>query len=177
MTFWGNEMLRRSGDFELNTNRYEWIARESPVELRIEAINQVLNELESGFGSWKVGWGEVNRYQRITGDIIQDFNDEKPSLPVGFHSGRWGSLASFGARKYPGTHKMYGTSGNSFVAIVEFGDQLKAWSISTGGQSGDPSLPHFDDQALMYTKGEFKEVKFYPEDIEADAEISYLPGQ
>ena len=86
-------------------------------------------------------------------------------------------MASFGSRKYPGTKKMYGTSGNSFVAFVEFGDQVKAKSISTGGQSGDPKSPHFDDQALMYTEGKFKDVLFYREDIEQDAQKIYHPGE
>ena len=86
-------------------------------------------------------------------------------------------MSSFGARTYPNTKKMYGTSGNSFVAIVEFGEKLKALSITVGGESGDPSSPHFDDQALMYTQGQFKEVRFYPTDIKVNAEITYRPGK
>ncbi|MEM6525859.1 MAG: penicillin acylase family protein, partial [Bacteroidota bacterium] len=117
------------------------------------------------------------RYQRLDGEIRQPFNDEKESLPVAFASGRWGSLASFGSRKYPDTKKMYGTGGNSFVAIVEFGDSLKAKSISTGGQSGDPNSPHFDDQALMYTKGEFKDVLFYKAEVDTKAKSIYQPGE
>ena len=127
------------------------MARDIADELRIKAFEQALVVLNEDFGTWKTPWGEINRYQRLTSDIYQPFNDNEPSLPVAFASGRWGSLASFGSRKYPGTKKMYGTSGNSFVAFVEFGDQVKAKSISTGGQSGDPKSPHFDDQALMYT--------------------------
>ncbi|MEM7109283.1 MAG: penicillin acylase family protein [Bacteroidota bacterium] len=146
-------------------------------ELRIKALKSAMNILESDFGSWKVPWGAINRYQRVNGEIRQPFNDNEESLPVAFASGRWGSLASFGSRKYPGTKKMYGTGGNSFVAIVEFGDSLKAKSISTGGQSGNPSSPHFDDQALMYTKGEFKDVLFYKADVDAKAKSTYRPGE
>ncbi|MEO1099161.1 MAG: penicillin acylase family protein [Bacteroidota bacterium] len=145
-------------------------------ELRITALQSAMDILESDFGSWKAPWGQVNRYQRLDGEIRQPFNDEKESLPVAFASGRWGSLASFGSRKYPGTKKMYGTGGNSFVAIVEFGDSLNAKSISTGGQSGDPNSPHFDDQALMYTKGQFKDVLYYKNDIESNAKETYHPG-
>ncbi len=147
------------------------------AELRIRALKNAMDILLFDFNSWKVPWGEVNRYQRLTGDIRQPFNDDKESLPVAFASGRWGSLASFGSSKYPDTKKMYGTGGNSFVAIVEFGDSLKAKSISTGGQSGDPSSPHFDDQALMYTKGEFKDVLFYRSEVDSKAKRSYTPGE
>ena len=74
--------------------------------------------------------------------------------PRGFTSARWGSLASFGARAYPGTKKWYGTSGNSFVAVVEFGDRVRARAVTAGGESGDPASPHFNDQAKRYATGE-----------------------
>ena len=70
----------------------------------------------------------------------QPFNDSGPSIPVGFTSSRWGSLASFGARPYKNTKKWYGTSGNSFVAVVEFGDSVKAKAVTAGGESGDPKV-------------------------------------
>ncbi len=155
---------------ELNRSR-------NPDEQMLMALRRAIHKLEIDFGSWKTPWGEINRYQRVNGNIRQPFDDSKPSLPVDFASSRWGSLASFGARTYPGTKKMYGTSGNSFVAVVEFGEKVKAKSILAGGISGDPNSPHFDDQALMYTKGEFKDVLFYKEDVESHAETTYHPGE
>jgi acyl-homoserine lactone acylase PvdQ len=132
--------------------------------------------LTADFGSWNVPWGEVNRYQRINGNRIQAFNDSLPSIPVGMASGTWGALASFGARTYPGTKRQYGTYGNSFVAVVEFGDKVKAKSLLAGGQSGDPYSPHFDDQAQLYANEQFKTVAFYREDILKQAESVYHPG-
>ena len=105
------------------------------------------DKLAADFGSWKTPWGDINRYQRLTGDIVQPFNDAGPSIPVAFTSSQWGSLASFGARAYPGTKKWYGTSGNSFVAVVEFGKTVRARAVTAGGESGDPKSPHFNDQA------------------------------
>ncbi|MEL7065564.1 MAG: penicillin acylase family protein, partial [Bacteroidota bacterium] len=140
---------------------YEYFLTGTTDQQKLEALQQAISTLEEDFGSWKTPWGEINRYQRLNGDIRQPFNDDEPSLPVDFASGRWGSLASFGSRTYPGTKKMYGTGGNSFVAFVEFGEKVKAKSILTGGQSGDPASPHFDDQAEMYTKAQFKDVRFY----------------
>jgi len=72
---------------------------------------------------------------------------------------------------------MYGTSGNSFVAAVEFGDRVRAKAITAGGQSGDPASPHFGDQAKHYAAGELRDVWFYREDVEAEAERSYHPGE
>ena len=80
----------------------------------------------------------------------------------GFTSAQWGSLASFGARAYPGTKKWYGTSGNSFVAVVEFGDSVRARAVTAGGESGHPESPHFNDQAPAYATGDLREVYFYP---------------
>ena len=176
--YYGQELLKLAREVEGRApgSVYDFMAGDMADALRIEAFENAVNLLKQDFGTWRTPWGDINRYQRLTSDIRQPFNDEAPSLPVAFASGRWGSLASFGSRKYPGTKKMYGTSGNSFVAFVEFGEQVKAKSISTGGQSGNPQSPHFDDQALMYTEGEFKDVLFYREDIQQNAKRTYQPG-
>jgi len=71
---------------------------------------------------------------------------------------------------------MYGTSGNSFVAAVEFGERLRAKAITVGGLNNNPDSTHFDDQAEMYTQGEFRDVLFYREDLEANLERQYIPG-
>jgi acyl-homoserine lactone acylase PvdQ len=149
----------------------------SPAEERLGIFAETVAMLEKDFGQWDVPWGEVNRYQRIDGAIQQAFDDDKASLPVGMASGNWGALASFGARRYPGTKRIYGTSGNSFVAVVEFGDRVRAKSLLAGGQSGDPDSPYFDDQAERYVNREFKEVPYYREDVEARATRSYHPGE
>ena len=153
-----------------------YLGTQSPREERLQAFADTVAMLEADFGRWDLAWGEVNRYQRIDGAINQPFNDELPSLPVGMASGNWGALASFGAKRYPGTKRIYGTSGNSFVAVVEFGDKVRAKSMLAGGQSGDPESPHFDDQAQRYVDREFKDVAYYREDVERRAEATYHPG-
>jgi acyl-homoserine lactone acylase PvdQ len=145
-------------------------------EERLQVFSDTVAMLNTDFGSWNRPWGEVNRYQRLNGDIQQAFNDDAPSLPVCMASGNWGALASFGAKRYPGTRRIYGTSGNSFIAVVEFGDKVRARSLLAGGQSGDADSPHFDDQAQRYVDREFKEVAYYREDVERRAEATYHPG-
>jgi acyl-homoserine lactone acylase PvdQ len=154
-----------------------YISSSSPMDERLTIFKLALVKLKSGFGSWNTPWGDINRYQRINGDIRQAFNDSLPSLPVGMASGRWGALASFGARSYEGTNCIYGTSGNSFVAVVEFGKKVKAKSLLAGGQSGNPNSPHFDDQARRYVEVIFKDVAYYREDVEKRAEVIYHPGE
>ncbi|HEX4347571.1 MAG TPA: penicillin acylase family protein, partial [Vicinamibacterales bacterium] len=105
------------------------------------------------------------------------FNDNGPSIPVGFTSATWGSLASFGARAYPTTKKWYGNTGNSFVAVVEFGPTIHARAVTAGGESGDPKSPHFDDQAERYATGNLRDVYFYKDQLKGHTERTYSPGQ
>jgi acyl-homoserine-lactone acylase len=163
------------GASEMETINY--FGSGSPAEERLRIFTETVAMLESDFGKWNTPWGEVNRYQRLTGDIQQPFDDNEPSLPVGMASGNWGALASFGADRFPGTKRIYGTSGNSFVAVVEFGDKVRAKTLLAGGQSGDPDSPHFDDQAQRYVDREFKDVAYYREDVERRASRSYHPGE
>ena len=71
---------------------------------------------------------------------------------------------------------MYGTSGNSFVAVVQFGDSVRAKAISAGGESGDPKSKHFDDQAVRYTTGELRDAYFYRSQLKKHTEREYHPG-
>ena len=148
-----------------------------PAPEKITTLAETLDDLTRDFGTWKMPWGDVNRYQRLTGNIEEKYDDQQPSTPVAFTSAAWGSLASFGAQTYPGTKKRYGNVGNSFVAVVEFGPRISARSVVTGGQSSRPGTSHFTDQAGLYCNGQFKEVRFYPEDVKTHAEKTYYPGQ
>ena len=161
--------------FGEETRRLDATEREVPQQ-QLQALSVASAKLEADFGSWRTPWGDINRFQRLTGDIVQPFDDAGPSTPVGFPSGRWGSLASFGARAYPQTKKWYGTSGNSFVAVVEFGDQVRAHAVTAGGLDSDPSSPHFNDQAELYATGDLREVYYYRADVEGHMEREYHPG-
>lgn len=147
----------------------------TPTE-KIKALKETIAELKHDFGTWKVAWGDVNRFQRLSGKIDAGFDDAKPSIAVPFTSSFWGSLAAFGSRRYPNTKKMYGNVGNSFIAVVEFGKKVKAKSVVTGGSSSDPSSPHFNDQSEMYCTGKFKDVLFYKDDVMKHVEKQYNPG-
>jgi acyl-homoserine-lactone acylase len=176
--FWGEEIGRRVGADarKSGVSVDEYIATKATKEQLLQALATACDKLKGDFGSWNTPWGDINRFQRLTGDIVQPFNDAGASIPVGFTSARWGSLASFGARAYRGTKKMYGTSGNSFVAVVEFGDSVRAKAVTAGGESGDPSSPHFNDQATRYSTGNLRDVYFYRGQLEGHITRQYHPG-
>lgn len=158
-------------------DRFNYFGTGLPEAKRLEVFQKAIGELEEKFGSWNTPWGDINRFQRLNGNIDMQFDDNQPSIPVGLTTGRWGALAAYGMRSSQETKKIYGTRGNSFVAVVEFGDRVKAKTMLAGGQSGDPSSPHFYDQAQRYADAAFKEVPYYREDVEARKEETYRPGQ
>jgi acyl-homoserine-lactone acylase len=176
--YWANQ-LRRTANDGAAWSRWEVLrtaaTRRSPKEL-LEALAVAADSLKSDFGTWEVPWGEVNRFQRLAGDIDQGFSDSGPSTPIPFTPGIWGSLAAFQAKTYPGTKRMYGTAGNSFVAVVEFGKTVRAKAISAGGESSDPRSPHFNDQVDRYAAGALRDVYFYRQDLEKHLVREYHPG-
>ncbi|MFL5570845.1 MAG: penicillin acylase family protein [Gemmatimonadaceae bacterium] len=177
--FWGEDLFNRIGtqarQAAMSAETYA-IERATNAE-RLQSLAAAKTKLEQDFGRWQTPWGDINRFQRITDDIAPKFDDSAPSIPVPFTSSRWGSLASFAARQYPGTKKWYGTSGNSFVAVVEFGDSVRARAITAGGESGNPSSPHFNDEALRYSTGNLRDVYFYPSQLKGHIERIYHPGE
>ncbi len=148
----------------------------TPKEI-IEPLLTTIQNLEKRFGRWQLPWGTINRFQRISGDFDHKFDDQKESIPVGFVSSTWGMLPSYTSSTYAGTQKRYGVNGNSFICAVEFGKKIKAKSLLAGGESGDPQSKHFFDQGTMYSKGQFREVLFYKEEVLKHAEKTYHPGE
>jgi acyl-homoserine-lactone acylase len=177
--FWGEAMWAKAAPAAKaqGLNPYDFMADRLTAADKLAALAEASDRLTADFGSWKTPWGQINRFQRNDGAIVQTFDDAKPSIPVPFTSAQWGSLASFGAKRWPGTKKYYGTLGNSFVAVVEFGDKVRARAVSAGGESGDPASPHFNDQALRYSQGNLRDVYFYPEDVKKHAVKTYRPGE
>jgi acyl-homoserine lactone acylase PvdQ len=176
--FWGTEVqrdvFREARQAGLSPETYV-IEKAQPAVL-LEALAAATDSLTTDFGAWNTPWGAINRFQRLDDAIEPQFDDAKPSIPVGFTSSRWGSLASFGARPYPNTKKWYGSSGNSFVAVVEFGDSVRAMAVTAGGEGGDPASPHFDDEAVRYSTGRLRTVYFYPSQLQGHTERVYHPG-
>jgi acyl-homoserine-lactone acylase len=177
--FWGQGLLDANAARARATHQmtYDFLLGHLTDAERLEALAAAVARLERDFGRWRLAWGEVNRYQRLTGDIVQPFDDLKPSLRVGFAPGQWGALASFDSIKPRSTKHIYGSEGNSFIAAVEFGPAVRAKALLTGGESGNPASPHFSDQAQSYCEGHFRDVWFSAQDVMAHAQRRYHPGE
>ncbi|HEX4736353.1 MAG TPA: penicillin acylase family protein [Allosphingosinicella sp.] len=176
--YWGEEMVKRAagGQFLPGLETYDRI-NAAPAATKLEALAAASEHLEQDFGTWRTPWGEINRFERLNDDIAPHFTDAGTSIPVGFPWSRWGTLASFAARTYPGTKRRYGTSGNSFVAVVEFGLRVHAIAVTAGGESGHPGSPHFNDEAQRYATGNLRPVYFWPDELKGHVERTYRPGQ
>ena len=188
--FWGQRIFPDimstviEGNEEINeVNKAKQFAANAAPKVLLMSYLATINLLQTRWGRWQIPWGDINRFQRISADIDSKFDDSKPSIPVGFVSSTWGMLPSYSSRVFPGTNKRYGVNGNSFICAVEFGPQgpagkkIKAKSLLAGGESGNPNSKHFFDQGLMYSKGEFKDVLFYKEDVMKHVEKKYHPGE
>jgi len=177
--FWADALLKilAAPASEPRNKMMMRLGRDTTAEDKLKALEEAVARLQRDFGSWKVAWGEVNRFQRISPAIDHPFSDDKPSIPIPFAYGNYGSLASSNAAPRNGSKRWYGTSGNSFVAVVEFGPRVRAKAVSAGGESGDPSSPHFNDQAVRYAAGDLRPVYFYPEELQGHVERTYNPGE
>jgi len=169
--FWADQARRAGGG-----GRGGAAIEDAPADQLLAALVSASDQLTRDFGAWKTPWGDINRFQRLNDDIVPHFDDKGASIPVGFPSATWGSLASFGARVYPGTKKWYGTSGNSFVAVVEFGKTVRAKAVTAGGESGDPASPHFNDEAQRYATGALRDVYYYRSQLQGHTQREYHPG-
>ena len=149
--FWGDQLWREVGGFAQaeRMNVPDYIATRVKPGDKLDALAAATDRLKRDFGDWRVPWRNINRFQRLDDAIAPHFDDGGDSTPVPFTSAQWGSLASFGAKTWPGTKRYYGTSGNSFVAVVEFGPRVKAMAVMAGGQSGDPTSQLLDRKSVV----------------------------
>ncbi len=164
------------GELDQVGNTKKFASTASKEDLLLPLLKTV-NDLKTKFGKWQISWGELNRFQRLTGEMKEKYDDNLPNLAIGRASALWGCLPSFNSKYMEGTKKRYGVGGNSFICAVEFGEKIKAKSLLAGGNSGDKNSKHFYDQAQMYQQGKFKNVLFYREDVLKNVEKTYHPGE
>jgi acyl-homoserine-lactone acylase len=177
--YWGTALIAAlNPPKDEDSNSYmARITRDTTDEQKVAALDEAVAKLQRDFGRWQVPWGEINRFQRISPSITPQFSDDGPSIPVPFAAAKYGSLASFEARGAKTTKHIFGSYGNSFVAVVEFGPRVRARAITAGGESGNPASPHFNDEAQRYASGALRDVYFYPDQLKGHTERVYKPGE
>jgi penicillin amidase len=144
--------------------------------LLVSALEQAKSGLESVWGTWRVPWGDVNRLQRIhTSGTQEQFSDDRPSVPVPGAPSFTGTIFTFGTRSAPGQKRLYGTVGNTYIAVVEFAKRPVTRSLLVFGQTADPTSKHWFDQAGLYSKQQFKPAWFDLPEIKRHQERAYRP--
>jgi len=158
-----------------NAWRGRFESRAAPGAL--PALEAALGELEraSGRGTWRVAWGAVNRLQRMSDPSAP--NDTSAAVAVPGVPGDDGAVFTFYAAPRSGDSRRFGVAGASYISVVEFGPAVRALTLHTFGSSGDPRSPHYFDQAPLYAQGRFKPGWFTLEEIKANLEVAYRPGE
>jgi hypothetical protein len=73
--------------------------------------------------------------------------------------------------------KHYGLIGYTYVGVFEFGERVRGATLVQFGASGDPSSPHYLDQAQLLSQCRLKQELFYWDDVYAGARSAYHPGE
>ena len=152
---------------------------------RFQALVQAASKLQSLYGSWRVPYGKTHRIQRHAdvADLLQiPFHDEQPSLPC---AGMHGPMGVIFTQYYTPTinipllrtlDKHYGVIGPTYMAVYEFGPRIRGASVLQFGTSGNPSSPHYFDQAQLLSQQKMKAELFYPDEVMVGARQAYHPG-
>jgi acyl-homoserine lactone acylase PvdQ len=153
------------------------------VPARFSALVAAADRLHALYGNWKVPYGDVHRVQRhalATDRGAVPFDDRKDSLPIAGVAGPLGvafTVYSTPPTDDPHRKLQYGTTGASYMAVVEFGKaKVKAASYLHYGQSHDPASPHFFDQAKLLSEQRFKPAWLDWTEVLANTERAYKPG-
>jgi penicillin amidase len=151
------------------------------IPARFQALVKAADTLTQLFGSWKVPYGDIHRLQRLpyqASPSTVPFSDDLPSIPqVGVRGPLGVAFTVYDTPSTPERKNRYAVVGASYMAVVEFGDRLKAKSYLHFGQSGNPDSPHFFDQAALLSKQQFKDAWFYADDVDKHTVEKYHPGE
>ena len=143
---------------------------------KVTYFRKAVDLIQADKGTWEVPWGEVMRHQRAADNEQYGVTESAPSFPLAGGSGATGVMFCIWQKPIQDKIMRRSNGGHSYVAIVEFGDTVKAKSIIPYGNSRDPNSPHYTDQAARYAAGKFKSVLFTNDEVKQNLESRYHPG-
>jgi acyl-homoserine-lactone acylase len=146
------ELSRRSGaagPFAIKWN--EESAMTTPDGLADKAaavavLEAVAAKVEKDFGRMDVPWGDVNRLRRAGVDLPANGGPGELGIfrVVGFDKAQDGRFEALG--------------GDSYVAVIEFSNPVRAMTLITYGNSSQPGSPHMTDQLPLFARKELRPV-------------------
>jgi acyl-homoserine-lactone acylase len=144
---------------------------------KISCFERTIALLQKDKGTWEIAWGDIMRHQRVKNNDQYEITDSLVHYPLPGGPGNTGIMYCVWPGKLQDKVTRRSAGGHSYVAVVEFGEQVKAESIIPYGNSSDPNSPHYTDQAKLFAEGKFKAVLFTDEEIDAKIESRYHPGE
>jgi acyl-homoserine-lactone acylase len=159
--------------------------RDKPAE-QLAALVRAAERLQNMHGAWQVPYAELYRSQRLPqlADLTDArFQDNAPSLAsLGGH----GPMGVIFTQYYTPSlqipwiisqRKRYGIVGTSYLAAWEFKPEgVRGASLIPLGTNGDPTSPHYFDQAELLSARQMKPELFTKQEVLAGAVRSYHPG-
>ncbi len=134
------------------------------------------DKLAADFGKWQTPWGDINRFQRNDGAIVQKFDDSKPSTPVMFASATLGFAGLVWRARLSGHQEVVRHQRQQLRGRGRIRRSVKAKAVTAGGLNSVPGSKHFNDQAERYATGNLRDVYFYREQLKGHTEREYKPG-
>lgn len=123
-------------------------------EAAIAALSTVAQKVEAAYGSLAVSWGEVFRIQHGGVDLPANGAED----PLGVFRNLWFAPTETGYSNI---------GGDSFIAVVEFSNPVKAQVLNSYGNSTQPNSPHQTDQLALSAHKQLRPVWRSRSDIEA----------
>lgn len=122
----------------------------------IALLEAAVDEMKSEFGALDVPWGDFYRLRHNNIDLPANGAPE--------------SLGVFRvANSYDrGDKQMYVGSGDSWVGVIAFGDEVKAKVLLSYGNSTQKDSPHNGDQLELFSRKELRDAWFTPEQVKAN---------
>ena len=113
-------------------------------------------EVKEKFGRLDVFWGEVFRLKRDSIDLPAN---GAPGDPYGvFRTSYY---------RPDDNNQQSLIAGDTYVAIIEFGDSIQAEGVMGYGNFSQPGSPHRTDQLQLYSDKKLRPILFYRHDVEA----------
>ena len=132
--------------------------RLADTTVALAALDAAAQTLETKYHALDVPWGDVYRFRR-----------DSLNLPG---NGASGALGSFRVIEYAKDDALHfrATSGDSFVAVVEFSNPVHAMSLVGYGNASRAGSPHRTDQLPLLSAEELKPVWLTRAEVEAHTE-------